>query len=288
MFPVSKFKKDLIYYKLSSFDFRVKQSRYTFSIIKEDHEGNIEKNNYSDSRINFKVLHVANRLKEDISKNLGFFCLFDYSKIEYNRLNEDFERGKEYVKIDIKSAYLNALNNSGYLSEKMYKEINELPKKDRLIALGMLAYEPDIFYFQKGQFVDFEKVKNEYKNVFLFCANETGRIMKKIALLLKNDFVFFWVDGIYLVKTEENIKLVADVLNDEGYYYTVDTLKDFDYNKKDDGIHFNYIEKGEKKEIHLINQRVKKSKEVKNIMLDVKNLKRGELKRLMKENGFFN
>ena len=57
----------------------------------------------------------------------------------------------------------------------------------------------------------------------------------------------------------------------------------FIYEKKHDGIFFNYIEKGEHKNIHVLNHRAKRARELKNLMLDVRNLKEGQLKRLYKE-----
>ena len=68
------------------------------------------------------------------------------------------------------------------------------------MCLGLLAYEPDYFYFKHGKFISYEKEKNPYKKVFQFCALETGNIMDKIALELGDNFVFYWVDGVYLRK----------------------------------------------------------------------------------------
>lgn len=235
-----KFKVDFENLVFLKKDFVVKKSSSTVQI---HYAG--EKEIYSDERMNFNVMHRANDLKKELKNHLDRFEK-DEKEIGYYLYGSVAFEGKKVFNIDIKSAYLNVLRNSGYISEQLFSKINFLPKKDRLKILGMLAYQPFSFYYERGKLETTSQEKNPYRPVFFYCVKETFRIMKIIQKKLKNDFLFSWVDGVYFTG-EENINLVSDILKSHKLKFTTERLLYFNAKKSDELAFFTYNKFNHKK-----------------------------------------
>jgi hypothetical protein len=206
-------------------DFIVKKSSSTNQI---KYNGNTEI--FSDSRFNFNVMHRYNELKSELEANINFFQndketgYFNYGKIVNN---------EKVFNIDLTSAYLTILYNTKKISKELFQKINGLKKSDRLKVLGMLAYQPFVFYYQKGKLISNEQIKNKFRHIFFYCVKETFELIYKIKNKIGADFVFSWVDGIYFTG-EYNINIISDILKSKKLNFTVERLFNFTSVKADE------------------------------------------------------
>lgn len=206
-------------------DFIVKKSSSTNQIR---YNNNTEI--FSDSRFNFNVMHRYNELKKELEANINFFQndketgYFNYGKITNN---------EKVFNIDLTSAYLTILYNTKKISKELFDKINGLKKSDRLKVLGMLAYQPFVFYYEKGKLIYNEQIKNKFRHIFFYCVKETFELIYKIKNKIGFDFVFSWVDGIYFTG-EYNINIISDILKSKKLNFTVERLFNFTSVKADE------------------------------------------------------
>lgn len=206
-------------------DFIVKKSSSTNQIR---YNNNTEI--FSDSRFNFNVMHRYNELKKELEDNINFFQndketgYFNFGKIVNN---------EKVFNIDLTSAYLTILYNTKKISKELFEKINGLKKSDRLKVLGMLAYQPFVFYYEKGKLISNEQIKNKFRHIFFYCVKETFELIYKIKNKIGADFVFSWVDGVYFTG-EYNINIISDILKSKKLNFTVERLFNFTSVKADE------------------------------------------------------
>jgi hypothetical protein len=261
---------------MSDFDKTVKRlidSKSDFSVTFSTNSKTIKVKGYkpiieSKSRIDFKTFHVAKRLKKELNGKLDL--VLNDKPINYYFVKADYiEEYDEVYNIDFKSAYLNALKNNGLISDKIYAEIQSLAKIDRLISLGLLAYEPNVINYKGGEFFDIETVKNEYRPFFFFCVKEVAEIMFELSKICGEHFIFSWVDGIYFKKNDFIKEMIFEELEKRGYKASFDELKNFSCKKNENFFEFFYEKDGEKKQICVPTpfrtQKIKKTEALKNL-----------------------
>lgn len=149
----------------------------------------------------------ANEQPDTLPAGLMYFDTF---------IEEPIQIDTAYL-IDIKSAYATILLNDGFISEKTFKYIQTLPKRDRLAAVGMLAGRKDVFYFQGEELTGNDVIINPLHNYFWYCVKRTSEIMMQIKA--ETDPLFFWVDGIYL-KTQRDAEKAKEILRSEKYFFS--------------------------------------------------------------------
>lgn len=167
------------------------------------------------------------------------------------------------LNIDIRSAYPYCLLNNGFIDKAtlnyLEKEVRQNLRKNfakkrkipiskisaedekwlkdrwkevRLKSVGMLATRTlDVSYvrgrYGKSRWKHTRLEENEYlRSVFLFAQYEIGRIMTKIAKAYGRDFLFMWVDGIY-VKRGAGTEKADKILKGLGYKYSTTILRKF-------------------------------------------------------------
>lgn len=157
---------------------------------------------YSDKKLNPLIFHLCNKIKyeadiyfginsKDINPNRNTLRYYNYNVSQFNDI------GRFYY-VDFSACYLRVLNNRGVISDGLYTEINRLPKQDRLVCLGMLAYEPYRIRYRNGErYGAIEQIKNEYSHVFYLACQLTQELMENIIRRVNNDYIFYWVDGIF-------------------------------------------------------------------------------------------
>lgn len=231
-------------------DFDIKKGKHTQSIITKRtgetffYAENSVKNN---SQINA----ITKAIKKEIEPHLDFFNV-KRSEYEYYHINENITDIKsnhnEIMNIDLKSAYLMALFNSGFISDQLYNKINKLDKKDRLKTIGLLAYRPFLLHYKKGKLKNITQPKNQFQNVFFWCVKQISDMCVLSKNELKNDFLFSWVDGIYFKHCLFNQIIVEDILKRNNYPYTIEFLNNFTAELKEENGHvvFNYYKESEK------------------------------------------
>lgn len=160
----------------------------------------------------------------------------------YQYSREKVVKDAKGVQIDINAAYITAVKNFGLLSQKGYDkffieetdekklikkskssrhrghagEVYKYSKDSRLIAVGSLAQDKIISYYEKGQKVKQERKFNESEaNIFWSAALKIGEIMAEI---LENcNGYFFWVDAIFL--PEHEAEKAKQILIKHGYNF---------------------------------------------------------------------
>lgn len=111
--------------------------------------------------------------------------------------------------VDMNSAYLTALKNEKIISKKTFNTINQRTSKnaklkmDRLKSVGMFASSPTIINFQNSEAKKIENIKNPMAWVFYHACQKTTEIIKQT---INEDFLFYWVDGIFVKNNPERIK----------------------------------------------------------------------------------
>lgn len=120
--------------------------------------------------------------------------------------------------IDIKHAYANILHNEEMISKKTFDYLSKLPKADRLAAVGMLASRKVTFeHGRDGKIYNFSEDINPLSNFFFYCVQKTENIIHDVKnKILKDSFLFSWVDGIYYLNSNPAYKnIVQEYLQDE-------------------------------------------------------------------------
>lgn len=180
-----------------------------------------------------KAFSVANCIKSDVKKSEANGHIrpdisrhdlryFYFNKTEVLRKTI----GRDVFNIDIKSAYLNVLNNAGVLSEKTYAMASAAPKPVRLACVGMLAARKDVFSYDDAGDVSHSKIVLPTENWFFYCVQIVGDIMMNISRLVGSSFLFFWVDGAFFLG-EENVIKVREYLDGLNYKYSFDVCRNF-------------------------------------------------------------
>ena len=127
------------------------------------------------------------------------------------------------INIDIKGAYPSALKNLGLIDQEIYQFLLNLPKLDRLKAIGMTAKKNVEFNFADFEIVDFKPNESEYQNCYFAAAYEIECIMEQVKAISFDYFIFTWVDGIFL-RPETPVEIIREVcrfLSELNYNYHV-------------------------------------------------------------------
>jgi hypothetical protein len=179
---------------------------------------------FAGTRPNYKVFNVARKLKKEID-SCGFNCP-ETTIEEYFFSNQEFtyDLNEKIYCIDIKKAYQTVLKNYGIITNELYKEICELPKKDRLRATGMIARRKSKYVYSGGQMMEVVQERQTTEKYFFFCVEKTYLLMLHIANKIKNDFIFFWVDCVFFTG-EKNINLIQDILSSNRFQFTLERLR---------------------------------------------------------------
>lgn len=186
-------------------DFYIDISKRSKKIVMLDEfgpRGGNKKHFYSDKKLNPLIFHLSKKIKneadiyfhynpQDIKPNRNTLRYYNYN-------SKQFIDTDRFYYIDFSACYLRVLNNRGVISNLLFNEINRLPKKDRLICLGMLAYEPYRIHYRNGErYGAIKQIENEYSHVFYFACQLTQELIENIIKRINNDYIFYWVDGIF-------------------------------------------------------------------------------------------
>ena len=201
------------------------------------------------------TLKVSNYTLEIVSDiiNIQFLhsmrsnrCFAAYAKVKSNVTKHEVPKVKKHeleyfmhdfredyyadhaINIDIKSAYPTVLLNDGYITQETFDYLSKIPKLDRLAAIGMLASKKYVFnYGGNGELLNFEKITSPLENFFFHCVKRVGDIMNDLKKLSNADYLFTWVDGIYLKTNDEYLYDIAPHLEANKFKYSVDIIHNF-------------------------------------------------------------
>ncbi len=143
-----------------------------------------------------------------IQKKLGKIKYFYYSK--KLKAGDYFEN---IIEIDLKNAYWDTAFKMGLFDERIYQKGLTVTKKSRLAAVGSFAKVVKVFEFDgKIETVKPPIKEDEIEFLWHTISYRVGRLMAKAMRLIGNDFLFFWVDAIFIKpgKEKQIIKLFKE------------------------------------------------------------------------------
>ena len=225
-------------------NFKVYVSKNSQKIHRVLDDGEIHKMFFTDSKLNPRVFHISNKIKkahvEYWDKQVIDFTDKDRFWIKYYNYNkiDKCKPLKRFYYVDLSSAYITALKNKGLINSELFELINSLPKKDRLISLGMLAYEPYELNYENGKLNGIQRIKNEYSKTFYLACRELQLVMESIIKKINSNYLWYWVDGIFF-EDYSDYNLIKDILNSNKYKFRFGSC--FDLSIKDMGNHYNLI-----------------------------------------------
>lgn len=186
---------------------------------------------FSAKKLNPKIFQVSKKIKKEsedfLAENDQYNNREERRKINYFNY-KPFKNLKRFYFVDIKSAYITSLFNLKIISEDLLKEVNSLKKHERLIALGILAFEPYEVIYIDGVQISMKRLSNPYSTVFFKACATIADIMNELIRRIDDRFIFYWVDGIFFESQKDyfDIKNYLDTL---GYEYRFGSCFDLKY-----------------------------------------------------------
>lgn len=186
--------------------------------------------------LNFIKSVKANIIKKKLYEKIPnkFLTEKERSTVKYYTYNNRYKAGSivdNIYEVDMKSAYWNMLNSEGLLTEKLYSDGNYVSKKSRLAAVGTLAKKTEIYEFDGVQQHTMpEEISELTEHIWYHICDKVGNILAKIARACGKDFVFFWVDGIFIHKN--SLEKVKSMMAEEGFNFSVDKCKYIKFEEK--------------------------------------------------------
>lgn len=127
----------------------------------------------------------------------------------------------DVVEIDIDEAYYKTAFNLGVIDTKLYlegsKENGKISKKGRLIALGSLARKEEHYHFV-GDRLRRETTRSVLtENVWYSICKRVSDLMHQAKVIAGDDFIIYWVDGIYIKNNPAKIEKIIKLFNESKY-----------------------------------------------------------------------
>ena len=234
-------------YKEAGLDFQVKHSNYNTQIIGQESVIKFIQTEHS-----IKVFIAYNKIVADLKKSDK---TVEILQGEWSTENFDSKNGlkpcsyKTVLNLDITSAYPYCLFINKLIGLDTFNYLMALPKNERLPAIGMIAKKSVWIDYQKGKATTWDVKTGEYANIFFFVIQQITDLMAWAADIAGDDFLFYWVDGIFLKPTISKKKLqeITGIFAEQGYYYKYENVKNFSVVRENDKLYINMIKNGEEK-----------------------------------------
>lgn len=170
-------------------------------------------------------LGFVNRVRNHVKREgiaLNFVNQYFESDIVYMETRTDIRNQtiKNVVEIDIDQAYWDTALQLGVLDEKLYAMglSEEISKRARLVALGSLAKKVYHYRFHGRQMIGSDVERSEdTENIWFTICKRVSDVMLEIAEAIGDDYIFFWVDGIYLKNNSESIAKAQEIIEKWNY-----------------------------------------------------------------------
>ena len=199
--------------KANNVPFRMETTTMTRKIITEDTTFSYLVRGAS---LNMRELNLIKKVKNDAQAlDLSQFKPVGAKDVTYInkstiKLGEQAEG--DFYEVDLKQAYWNIAFIKGIISLETYLYANhpKIKKKARLIALGALAKRVTSVEYdgeQFGKIVVGEE--SEYARLFYACCLEVSGIMQDISREVGDDYIFHWVDAIFLKNSSALERLIT-------------------------------------------------------------------------------
>jgi hypothetical protein len=172
---------------------------------------------YSSQRFSFKELNLFKEIRKEVRYNIENKKLkipkYTSADIGYylfsSNIHKAHETGREVyddvVEFDVRKAYYQAAYNLGYISQEFYLKCIELPKTTRLRLIGSIATSKSVYIYKKGVLQEIPPPEEDevLRYAWFHICKYIDECMRCIRQLMGQDFLFYWVDGIYGKQTEK-------------------------------------------------------------------------------------
>jgi len=234
-------------YKEAGLDFTVKHSNYNTQII-----GGESTLKFIQTEHSIRVFVAYNKIVKDLKQSDR---TVEILQGEWSTENFDSKNGlkpcnfKTVLNLDITSAYPYCLWINRLITQDTFNFLMQLPKNERLPAIGMIAKKSVWIEYKKGKATDWDLKQGEYGNIFFFIIQQITDLMAWAAEIAGDDFLFYWVDGIFLKPSISKKKLqeITGIFAEQGYYYKYENVKNFSVVRENDKLFINMIKNGEEK-----------------------------------------
>ena len=154
-------------------------------------------------------------------------------KIKYIDFRRNFNKEINCYEIDLKSAYWEMAFRNGFISKKIYEKgkSEKISKLARLVALGNLAKVKYHLFFNGNDYEFQGTTESEMKDMFFKCCLDTSEIMQNLKFLVNENFLFYWVDAIF-VNSKDAMMNVCEYLDFQNLPYKVKFLPEIICNEK--------------------------------------------------------
>jgi len=178
-----------------------------------------------DRKFNGKELNFIKKVKKHvINENVSMNFLgtrYKSKDIKYIEVSKKLKSGDVYEDVyclDLVSAYFQMALMLGVISPDIYKEGIGIDKVTRLASLGSLARRTEVREYDGKEYRLLETIESTAtENCWFAICYKVGELMLKASKSLGDEFIFYWVDGIFFKNTPENIKKVSDVFAESGF-----------------------------------------------------------------------
>ena len=227
---------------MSNYTTRIQSAAYNIHFLK-----NVQSN---------RVFAAYNKIKKDCLRRE----MPKISKTSLRYFDSKFFESEMYFdqiyNIDMKAAYATVLFRDGYITEETYKYVMSLKKMERLAAVGMLAGKKTIYKIDADGKVQGmpEVVISPTSDYFFYCVKRTNEIIGEVAREMYDDFLFYWVDGIYFLSKdpEKYYSIFKECFFEKrGFPCTFEKLKEFHIKPHKTHFQVSYLKEGKKKIINV-------------------------------------
>jgi hypothetical protein len=202
----------------------LEQTTYTDTIIDQNQNKIIVAPNFTANN----TFIASKKIISDYENSGIYLENIPQSVIRYYNLNNNEFFYDRAILIDINAAYPTALKNTGIISEETFNFLMRLKKIQRLKAIGMLASSKFVYEFEKGELISTRKTdRNKYADIYFYASYEIGEILQKCSVLNKNDFLFYWFDGIYIRPNWIYAAEIMKLLKENNFEYSVSWIESF-------------------------------------------------------------
>lgn len=201
------------------------------------------------------VFMAARTLERDLTKNPAASIINrdDHNRNNYG--NIDVPPGYEIrldkvINLDISAAYANTLRSERLICRETYDLLMRIPKRQRLAAVGMIAYNRLIFHYKDGACVEIEREAGPFRNIFFYLISKVQEIMIELADIAGPAYIFHWVDGIFLHSgvPERILDRMEKYVKDQGQESYQELATDFHLVKRGHVLEIEFNKLGERKE----------------------------------------
>ncbi len=218
---------------------------------------------FSKNKYSVKYLHLFKQIKEEfhsniIAQNIKVPLLgeADVKYFDWVPVLNFFKGYDKYVmdfgpctELDISMAYYQTAFELGYISQDFYSKCVYLPKAMRLSVIGSIATMKVMSKYKRGKLDGTPWVEKDdlLRHAWFHIASTVDRCMADLAISFRENFLFYWVDGIYLLGQDTDLdKAIQFAGVKYGYSFKAKKVLNITGSLKDELITLR-IEKGEKK-----------------------------------------